>query len=134
RALAFVLALAEAKNTAFGAIGSAIRLRFQLFTFAPSRFGMSALPPKADMCSAIAHVCFGPKADIAHLFDHLVGNVQQTKWHSEPKRFSGLEVDDQIELRRLLDRQVGRFFALEDAAGIDADLVICVGKIRSVAY
>jgi hypothetical protein len=24
---------------------------------------MSALPPKADMCSALAHVCFGPKAD-----------------------------------------------------------------------
>src|SRR5262245_53528213 len=26
---------------------------------------MSALPPKADMCSALAHVCYGPKADIA---------------------------------------------------------------------
>jgi hypothetical protein len=25
---------------------------------------MSALPPKADMCSALAHVCFGPKADM----------------------------------------------------------------------
>ena len=25
---------------------------------------MSALPPKADMCSAPAHVCFGPIADI----------------------------------------------------------------------
>jgi hypothetical protein len=25
---------------------------------------MSALPPKADMCSALAHVCFGPIADI----------------------------------------------------------------------
>jgi hypothetical protein len=24
----------------------------------------SALPPKADVCSALAHVCFGPKADI----------------------------------------------------------------------
>src|SRR5262245_59880285 len=24
----------------------------------------SALPPKADMCTAIAHVCFGPKADM----------------------------------------------------------------------
>src|SRR5262249_40572809 len=24
---------------------------------------MSALPPKADMCSALAYVCFGPKAD-----------------------------------------------------------------------
>ena len=27
---------------------------------------MSALPPKADRCSAHAHVCFGPKADIDH--------------------------------------------------------------------
>ena len=26
---------------------------------------MSALPPKADMCSALGHVRFGPKADIA---------------------------------------------------------------------
>jgi hypothetical protein len=26
---------------------------------------MSALPPKADMCGARGHVCFGPKADIA---------------------------------------------------------------------
>jgi hypothetical protein len=25
---------------------------------------MSALPPKADICSAHADVCFGPKADI----------------------------------------------------------------------
>jgi len=25
---------------------------------------MSALPPIADMCSALAYVCFGPKADI----------------------------------------------------------------------
>jgi hypothetical protein len=30
--------------------------------------GMSALPPKADSCSATAHVCFGPIADnLAHL-------------------------------------------------------------------
>jgi hypothetical protein len=32
----------------------------------------AALPPKADMCTALAHVCFGPKADIMS-FDHLVG-------------------------------------------------------------
>jgi hypothetical protein len=25
---------------------------------------MSALPPKADICCATAHVCYGPKADI----------------------------------------------------------------------
>ena len=29
---------------------------------------MSALPPEADMCSAPAHVCFVPIADIAPLF------------------------------------------------------------------
>jgi hypothetical protein len=28
------------------------------------RKAMSALPPKADMCSALAYVCFGPIADI----------------------------------------------------------------------
>jgi hypothetical protein len=40
-------------------------------TFAVQKV-MSALPPKADMCSALANVCFGPIADIG-LFDHLVG-------------------------------------------------------------
>ena len=29
-----------------------------------SQTAMSALPPKADMCGALAHVCFGPIADI----------------------------------------------------------------------
>src|SRR5215470_5435061 len=38
---------------------------------------MSALPPKADMCGALAHVGFGPIADscaaaIAYTFAHLV--------------------------------------------------------------
>jgi hypothetical protein len=28
--------------------------------------GMSALPPKADMCSANRHVRFGPEADMQH--------------------------------------------------------------------
>ena len=32
---------------------------------------MSALPPKADMCSALAHVCFGPKADMCNANRHV---------------------------------------------------------------
>jgi len=36
----------------------------QKATCAPQKV-MSALPPKADMCGALAHVCFGPIADIA---------------------------------------------------------------------
>ena len=35
--------------------------------------GMSALPPKADMCSATRYVRFVPIADISRLFDHLIG-------------------------------------------------------------
>jgi hypothetical protein len=34
-------------------------------TFAPQK-GMSALPPKADMCGATKDVRYGPKADIRH--------------------------------------------------------------------
>ena len=34
---------------------------------------MSALTPKADMCSATRDVRFVPIADIRDLFDHLVG-------------------------------------------------------------
>jgi hypothetical protein len=34
-----------------------------------SRFRRTyALPPKADMCGALAHVCFGPKADIEPIY------------------------------------------------------------------
>src|SRR5262245_45180716 len=32
---------------------------------------MSAPPPKADMCSALTHVCFGSKADICGAKSHV---------------------------------------------------------------
>jgi len=43
---------------------------------------------------------------ILSLFDHLVGAAEQREWHREPKRLGGLEVDDQLRPRDLLDRQV----------------------------
>ena len=48
----------------------------------------------------------------------------------EAERLRGLEVDDQFELGRLHDRQIGGLFAFENTAGIDASLAIC---IRSAA-
>jgi hypothetical protein len=41
-------------------------------TFAVQK-GMSALPPKADMCGALAYVCYGPKADIDAVTLPIVG-------------------------------------------------------------
>jgi hypothetical protein len=66
---------------------------------------VSALPPKADMCGALAHVCFGPIADISvALFDHLVGALQERFRDRETKRFGGFEIDDELILRRELNR------------------------------
>jgi hypothetical protein len=41
-------------------------------------------------------------------FDHLVGLGGQHLWHAEAERLGGLEIDDQLELGRLLDREIGR--------------------------
>jgi hypothetical protein len=90
---------------------------------------MSALPPKADIVRRGGNVCFVPKADIArrdkrHLFDHCVGNGKDARWDCQAKRLGRLEIDDQLEFGRLKHRKIGRFLALEDAAGIESQRVI----------
>ena len=54
---------------------------------------MSALPLKADMCSALANVRFVPIADIAQLFDHIVGGQENAIRYADAKGFRGLEID-----------------------------------------
>jgi hypothetical protein len=67
--------------------------------------GMSALPPKADMCSALAHVCFGPEADMAsHSLDHFVGKLLEMQWHVEAQRFRRLEIKNHLVFGWHLDR------------------------------
>ena len=52
---------------------------------------------------------------------------------SRPSVLRRLQIDDELELRRPHDRQVGRLLALEDAAGVDAGLTITVREVGSVA-
>ena len=54
---------------------------------------------------------------------------EQRRRHVEAEHPGGLGVDDQLELGRLHDRQVGRLRALENATGIDADLTKRVGNV-----
>src|SRR5260370_20356684 len=42
-------------------------------------------------------------------FDHLVGAQQDRGGERDADRFGGLQVEDKLELRRLLDRQLGCF-------------------------
>src|SRR5262249_8722790 len=63
--------------------------------------------------------------------DHLIRPRQQRGWDREAERFGGLEVDDQLELRRLLDGQVGRFCTFEDL--VDLDRRAAPGLIDAVA-
>jgi hypothetical protein len=87
---------------------------------------MSALLPKADIDERDRHVRFVPKADILRcggepsLFDHLVGCLQEWLRDGEAKRLRSLEIDDQLEFGRLLDRQVTGLGTFEDTIDIPA--------------
>src|SRR6266436_252331 len=50
--------------------------------------------------------------------DHLIRPPQQRRWDRQAEGLRGLEVDDQLELRRLLDWEVGRLGSLENAVDI----------------
>ena len=53
-------------------------------------------------------------------FDNLVGAGKQHRWHCKSERFGGLQVNDQLELGRLLHWKIGRLGAFEyliDVAG-----------------
>jgi hypothetical protein len=55
----------------------------------------------------------------AELFDHLVGGSEQGRRNGEAEHRGGLDVEDQLELARLYNRQVGGLRTLEDAADIN---------------
>src|SRR5207247_1276572 len=81
-----------------------------------------------------SHVSKVPEAEVARLFYHLVGAGEQRRWHDDAKRLSGLQIDHQFELGRLLDGQVRRFRSLENLAYVDRGAPIQIRKIRSVGH
>src|SRR5262245_41007814 len=55
-------------------------------------------------------------------FDHLIGAVEQRRWHLQPDRLCRPQIDDELEFVRLLDRDVGGLGAelrrLGDVSGV----------------
>src|SRR5215475_9810203 len=102
---------------------------------------MSALPPKADICSALARVRFWANSRLnaaqqkkKPLFDHFVGAGEQRGRYCEIKRLRGLEIDDELKFGGLLNRELVRFSSLENTINISRSLLpqgVIVDPIRN---
>jgi hypothetical protein len=77
---------------------------------------ISALPARADVGADIIEPPVSAKSGreqaqqrraVARLFDHLVGAGEQRRRHLDAERLRGGQIDNQLELGRLLDRKVG---------------------------
>ena len=84
----------------------------------------------ADICSAKRHVRFTHEG--GHLFDYFICTSNDWRWNNKPECLCSLEVDDQLDLARLLDWQLGGLLTLEDTAGVDTDLPKWLRRTSSV--
>ena len=64
------------------------------------------LPPKPEFVGVSGISRRMRRGKTASLFDHLVGAGEQHGRHLDAERLRGRQVDDEIELGRLLDRDV----------------------------
>ena len=95
--------------------------------------------PKADKRANVSVCPLCANSGLMHrskerLFDQLVGAAGQRQRDGDAKRLGGLEVDEQLQLRGLLHRQIGGLLAFEDAVGVDADLAKLVRIVGPIAH
>src|SRR5262245_29764830 len=69
-----------------------------------------------------------------HSFDHLVGAAEQWQRDCYAKRLGSLEVQEHLDLRGLLNRQLARLFAFENPGGVNASQTVSVGKATAIAH
>ena len=90
---------------------------------------MSALCQKRT-CTALVK----KRTRCAALFNDLVGNGKNARRNCKAERFRGFEIDHQLELGRLHDRQVGGLLALENARRVDTCLAVGVRLAGAIAH
>src|SRR5712664_473213 len=72
------------------------------------------------------------RSSMFFLLDHLIGPQQQCRRDRYPERPCGPDIDDQLELSRLLDGEVAWPGALEDLVDVDGgppDQVVTDGAV-----
>src|SRR5215831_11020629 len=106
------------------------------------RPSISALPRKRRSAikmqirratSQLTH-CSKTPGDCNDLLDHLVGGDEQCLRHGKAEHCGGLDVNNQLELARLHNRQIRRLGAVEDTARVGAALLPRIRNVSSVAH
>src|ERR1051326_267247 len=67
-------------------------------------------------------------------FNDLVGARQQRWRNRKAKRFCSFQVDDRLDLRRTLDRKIGRLVSLDDTRRISADQARGIVRVGSISH
>src|SRR5215472_8509706 len=67
-------------------------------------------------------------------FDHLVGAGEERRRDFKPKRPGGGKVDDEIELSRLLDREIARFRPAKNLVDIVANAPKKLWEVWSIGH
>src|SRR5262250_1107709 len=75
-----------------------------------------------------------PRWSGTRLLDHVVCLEEKRLRNGEAEGFRSLEVDDQLELRRLLDRQVAGLRALENLVHVDGGAPPLVAHTGSIGH
>src|ERR1051325_4630983 len=68
------------------------------------------------------------------LFDNPIRPEQQRRRDGEAERLGGLEVDDELELRRLLDGEISGLCAFENFSNVTGDAVQLIEKVRAIRH
>src|SRR5262245_52852889 len=96
---------------------------------------MSASPLTADISEPRRHFRVVPRPGCDNIsFYHLVGEQLHRAWDRQSERLGGLQIDDQLELDRTLDRKIGRLVALENPPGIDARSAKRIRNVVTVTH
>ena len=76
-------------------------------------------------CDHFSHdIDTGIKRQSTCSLDHLVGEREQPVRNLEAERLRRLEIDDQFELRWLLNGKIGGLFTFKDTTGAKSDLSV----------